>query len=65
MDELSEDLAHLDVKALLRHVISYYVYLRRHFVARLNFFRSNSSPYLGQLRILNVHQNNCTLLKIM
>jgi len=45
MYELSEDLAHFDVKALWRHIISCYVYLRRHFVARLNIFRRISSPY--------------------
>jgi len=44
MYELSEDLERFDVKALWYHVISCYVHLRLHFVARLNIFRSFSSP---------------------
>jgi len=32
-------LSHLNVKPLLRHIISFYVHLRRYFVVRLDILR--------------------------
>jgi len=59
MYELSEDLAHFDLKALWCHVIRYYVHLRLHFVARLKIFRSFSFT----ITYSKFNQNNSALLK--